>query len=505
MSNGPTDRIAGTGMLTFALKNDDGTYSPGHTNVQSGFAIGNKVRLSFVFEGETWYKYYGRIAPNGIKVIPGTKGHRYTLITAHDWMGQINNHELRLLTMETLKRTDEALALIDANLEISPLSTDYGTGITFTRIFHDVGERTKAVAEISKLVDSEMGQYYVVGDRSGGETVKLDTRYVRATLGSPTQLTLTNSEAGRLLKEDGEYLLKEDGDKIVLSQTQSAEFDNTMFGMEVSQGKHLANIIKSRAQQVTIDDAATTILFSIEKIIEVSGNSSLLNLRSPYIDPSGGGRKVRGTEMVTPVATTDYTANAEEGGGGADYTANLSITNPDGTGNVSFGAEAAEYGLVNNGSQKLYVTKLQFRGMGIYDYQAVDYVAEDETSSALHGARPLTITFIYEDDPTVAKSYGEILLSELANEGTTVDYFEINANRNSMTLYAFLQLEPGTRFSLVEDQAAIGDDYFVNGYDAEIIDGKFVNWKIIPRSAGGQSFWILGTSALGVDTGLGIG
>lgn len=505
MGNGPTDRVAGTGTFTFALKNDDNAFSPGHASVQSGFGIGNKVRLSFVFEGLTWYKYYGRIAPNGIAVIPGTYGQRYALITAHDWMGQINNHELRLLSLTTNQRSDQALTAIDGNLEISPLSTSYGTGVTFTRIFHNIKDRTKAIAEINKIVDSELGQYTVIGDRTGGETVQLEARYTRATTGSPLNLIKTKSESYFLQKEDGDYLLKEDGDKIYLSDVQAADFDNIMFDMKVSDGKHLANVINSSAQQVEIDSAATTVLFNLEKVIEITGNSSLTNLKSAYTDPSGADRKVTGTEMVTPVATTDYTANAEEGGGGADMTADLSVTGPDGTGNVSFGAGAAEYGLVNSSATTLYVTKLQFRGKGVYDYQSVSYVAEDATSKALHGARNINITFIYEDDPTVAKSYGQILLNELANEETTVDYFEANANRNSMTMYGFLQLEPGTRFTLTEDQAAIDADYFVNGYEAEIIDGKFINWKIIPRSVSGGSLWQLGISALGVDTGLGIG
>jgi hypothetical protein len=300
-------------------------------------------------------------------------------------------------------------------------------------------------------------------------------------------------------------LLKEDGDNIVLSQTQAADFDNIMTNMTVSEGRHLANTIKSRAQQVEIDAAATTVLFTMQKKLLVSGNTTETGFRSAYTDPSGADRKVTGTEMVTPASTTDYTANAEEGGGGADLTANMSITGPDGTGSISYGGEAAEYGIKNSGATDFYVTKLQFRGKGVYDYEAVEYVAEDSTSQAKHGDIPITITFIYEDDPTVAKSYGEVVLSEVADEGTTVNRLEIEANYNAMTMFGFLQLEPGTRFSLDEDQAAIDADYFVNGYEAEIHDGEFVKWWIIPRESGLQTYWILGSSQLGVDTGLGIG
>ncbi len=198
-------------------------------------------------------------------------------------------------------------------------------------------------------------------------------------------------------------------------------------------------------------------------------------------------------------------ANAQEDGGGADLTANLTITGLDGTGNIFFGVEAAEYGLKNTGTADLYVTKLQFRGKGIYSYQTADYIAEDAASQAIHGVIPLSISFIYEDDPTVAKSYGEVVLSETADEGTTVSSFSFNSSRNSMTMAACLQLEPGTRFTSKEDQAAIDGDFFVNGYSAVIQEGKYVEMTIIPRVSGVETYWILGVSALGIDTALGIG
>ena len=67
MDNGPQDRVARIGTLSFALKNLDGKYSPGHASVQDGFGVGNKVRLSFTFEGATYYKFYGIIPKGGIQ------------------------------------------------------------------------------------------------------------------------------------------------------------------------------------------------------------------------------------------------------------------------------------------------------------------------------------------------------------------------------------------------------------------------------------------------------
>jgi len=506
ISNSPIIRVGNIGTFTFRLKNTDGTYSPGHASAQSGFGIGNLVRLSFELENETYYKFYGRIPRNGIKVVPGIYGPRYTEITANDWMWLVSEHELRLLAVDTSKRADEALTTIDGNFTIAPLVTSYETGnVTFPAIFNTLRDKTTALSEIGKIVDSELGFYYVIGDRTGGETVKLEGRYTRANTTSPTDISKTSAESGFRLAEDGTYLLDESGDKRIWNETQAADFDGIMTSMEVSEGKFLSNLIKTQAQPISVDAAATTVLFSMDEVLEIGAGETKQNIRSAYTDPSGAGRKVSGQEMVTPVATTDYTANAEEGGGGADKTAQLSVTGPDGTGNVTFGAEAAEYGLVNSDTAAIYVTKLQFRGKGIYDYRPVEFVAEDTTSQAAYGVIPNTVKFIYEPDVLVVQSYGEVLLSQLKDPHRTVDRVTFSANRNSMTMYGFLQLEPGTRFTHTESQAAIDDDYFVNGYEAEIIEGKYVNYTLICSEAGTQTYWILGQSKLGQDTGLAIG
>ena len=63
LGNGPTDRVAGTGTMTFTLNNSvsnsgglAGYYSPGHTNCLSGFEAGIGVRLGVTYDGKTRYK-----------------------------------------------------------------------------------------------------------------------------------------------------------------------------------------------------------------------------------------------------------------------------------------------------------------------------------------------------------------------------------------------------------------------------------------------------------------
>ncbi len=501
MGNGPQDRVARIGTLRFALKNLAGKYSPGHASAQSGFGVGNKVRLSFTFEGETYYKFYGIIPKGGIKPMPGTLGKRYTNIEVHDWMKQISQHELRLMTLALNQRSDQAIALIDANLQISPLITSYATGTaTFPRVFHLTRDRTPAVAEEKNIVDSELAYYYVRGDRTGGETVVLEARFTRSTSVNLATLPISGSESGRRLAEDGTYLLDESGDKRIWNETQSASFSNIMTeDMEVGIGTNLANLIKSRSYPVEIDAAATTVLFTLNTVIELAAGETKSDLRSSYIDPDGSGRRVSGVEMVTPRATTDYVANAQEDGGGADKTAQLSVT-------ASYGTEAVEYpALTNSDSSPIFITKLKAVGKGIYDYQPIDSIREDTDSQAIHGVISLQANFKYEPNPLITEGYGDLVLSETTSDDVIVSSVLFHANYNAMTMYGFLVLEPGDRFTLTETQTGIDQDFFLQGYEATIINKNMVDWKVFPRAADLQTFWVLGTSKLGQDTGLGIG
>ena len=499
MGNAPQDRTGQIGTMSFALKNQTGKYSPGHASAQSGFAVGNKVRLSFTFEGATRYKLQGKIPSGGINPIPGTKRSRITNIEVHDWMKQVNQHELRLMALATDQRSDQAIALIDANLQVSPINTDYRVGTAnFPRVFHITRDKTKAIAEIKNIVDSEISYYYAKGDSTDGETVVLEDRFARSTSVNAATIPTSVSESGRRLAEDGTFLLDESGDKRVWNETESASYDDNMKEMVVSVGSHHANLIKSKSWPVEVDAAATTVLFSLNEVIELKAGETLSGYRGAYIDPSGSGRNVSGTEMVTPVSGTDFIANAQADGGGANKTAQLTVV-------ATYGTEAVEYQLVNSDTASIFITTLQARGKGIFDYEPFESIREDLVSQAKDGVIPLTVNFKYEPKITVTQSYGDIVLAETTSGDVIVESVTFIANRESSTMWGFMFLEPGDRFTMAETQSAIDQDFFLQGYSARVLENGIVEWTIIPRAADLQSFWVLGTSRLGQDTRLGIG
>ena len=395
-----------------------------------------------------------------------------------------------------------ALILAYPQMVVSPLNTNYIEGTSnFPRVFHLTRDRTKAIAEILNIVESEISYYYATGNRTDGESVVLEGRFTRSTPIVTATLPIIAAESGFLLKEDGGALLKEDGGHLLLNQTQPASFSNDMRDMESAVGANLANLIKSRSFPVKIDAAATTVLFTLNTVIELAAGETKSDLRSSYIDPSGSGRRVSvvDDEMIEPRETTDYTANAQEDGGGADKSAQLSVT-------ASYGAEAVEYtALTNSDSSPIFITKLQAVGKGIFDYQPVDSIREDTASQAIHGTIPLQANFKYEPDPLIAEGYGDVVLSETTSDDVVVNRISLSANYDGMTMYGFLAMEPGSRFATEEDQTAVDQDFFMQGYEATIINKNMVDWTIIPRAADLQSFWVLSLSTLGFETRLGIG
>ena len=508
MDNSPLSRVAGTGKFILNLNNSisnsaglAGYYSPGHTNCRSGFAAGLQVRLRITYDNVTYIKFQGRIPPQGIRVLPGTKKERITIVSVHDWMEQAASHKMDLPTYVTTKKANEVIELILANMPITPESTSLATGQeTFAHNFDTVKSETTALAEFQKLALSEFGYIYLKHSRTSGEILTFDARTTRGLITDLQQIPVHSDEAGRLLTEDGGYLLTEDGGKIILDEIQEASFTNEMDGLVTSHGKNLYNHITARTYPRDIDAAATTVLFDLKYALLIAAGETK-TIRGKFRDPDSKATQVAGIDMVTPVATTDYTANTASDGTGSDMTASLSVT-------TTYGVSEVDFVLENtHGSTTLYVTKLQCRGKGIYIYDSVTSEAKDTTSKNAYGDYPLTLNMKYQDNPLVGEDFSAAQLLIYKDPHDTVETVSFNANRSKKNMFAFLAIEPGMRVHIEETQTGTISDFIVNGTAAEILTNGIINysWYLTPFSSG-FNFWYLGTvgqSELGETTWLG--
>jgi len=110
--------------------------------------------------------------------------------------------------------------------------------------------------------------------------------------------------------------------------------------------------------------------------------------------------------IVSPVATTDYTANTQEDGGGTDKTAQIDI-------DTTKFANAVLMEVTNNDAGAVYLTLLKLRGTPAEESDEVNVKVEDATSIATYGKRPsggLVIENKYLDDEDYAETRAQQLI-----------------------------------------------------------------------------------------------
>jgi hypothetical protein len=497
MGNDVLDRVGDPEELSFALDNSTnnsagllGYYSPTNANCRTGWGPGVAIRLSFSYDSSTFYKFYGLIAPDGLETEAGLYAGRRVNVRAEGFMALAQRHVLELMSLQTNLTITQAVPYILANMPIQPLDTQYGTGVdTFATVFDTISENTTALSELQKLAMSEFGYVYTKGDSTGGQTLVVEGRSDRINIEN-TLIPLDLASSGTLLLETGDHLLLETGDKLVLSETQTANFSDEQLALKTEYGANLANRISGTSYPRRVDAAATTVLFTTQTRILVNAGQTKQNIRGQYRDPAGITR-INGQNMVTPVASTDYIATANSDGTGTDYTANCYVV-------ATYGTEQVDYSVTNTGASAFYVW-LQARGKGIYLYDPINVIFEDTTSVNTYGLFPLTLSMPYQNNPLAVESVGNLTLSNNKDPKLTVNSYTINANRDIKSMYAFLVLEPGTRSRFAETVTGTDANYFINGYSAELIAGKIVNWAPVLKLADDTDFWILDTSDL--DTG----
>lgn len=501
MGNSPLDRVGDPGFLSFYLRNDAGNsaglagyYSPGHTNALSGWTTGLKVRWKFTYDGVPKVKFYGKISPDGITPDSGVYMKRRVKVVCEDWMGLAADHELNLLDFQEDLKINEAVALIVANMPVAPLSTDYAVGeSTFPTVFDATRTGTRAISEFQKLALSEFGYVYIKRD-TDGETLVVESRNTRSNVPN-TSIPIASSDATISENEDETVVLNEDDSISILDESVTLSLDNINIpeAVRTSYGRNLANKIIATSYPRKVDAAATTILFTLQNAFRLSAGETKTGYRGSYRDPNGGASYVNGRSMVTPAATTDYQAFQNEDGTGTEYTSDLVVT-------ATYGTNEVEYTITNNAAVDVWVTKLQARGRGIYLYDPVQTVKGDTDSQNQQGVIPLTFDMVYQHDPTIVDAFSEYTLGLEKTPKITVDSFPILANNSTAGMLAFMYLEPGTRAAFAETQIGIDNDYFIQGYKFEIIDGKLAVWAPVLKSAAQSAFWVWDTSAWDVDT-----
>lgn len=468
---GIADRVASGGELSFALDNSAensaglvGYYSPGHANARAGWDFAIKVRASITRGVTTYYKFVGWI--DEITPAPGVRGARSVTVRAVDLLGIAAEWKIAGLATQINKRSDEVFATVAAVLPVAAEATTTGTGRSTFAYALDTSrdESLSVLGEFQRIAASEVGHIFVKGDTTAGGRLVFQSRGDRAAV-------LSNA-----------YV-----------------FDNTMAGLVVRRARAA---VYDRIQVTTHGrriDSAPVVLAALQSNPQIAPAASYTWL-SAYRDPEQQAARVGGVDMITPVAITDYTFNGAADGSGSDLTADLSIV-------AAFGGNGVRFTVTNAGTVAGYITKLQARGTGLYDYEnLISEIDNGSTGAARVGALDLA----YEADANVGIHAAQYLASIFSDDG--------QASAESITLIgdggdleaAICALEIGDRIGVVEavtgaglGATAIPRGYFVQGIDLVIgpAPGAIrATYTLTP--AGRSAFWRIGFARISVGEAL---
>lgn len=460
----PTDLVAEAGSLSFALNNGawnsngtEGWYSPLNAMKRGGFDFNIPVRLTLSSGGNSSTKFRGRLAD--IHVTPGEHEDRMVHCTALDLMDDYARMPVPPLEAQFDKRGDELIQMVLDALptELQPPLTSIETGLeTYAIALDRAREEAMTIRElIHEICVSELASAFFVGtsDPNGGLFVFANRQHAAV-----NTLVMHTLDAGIAR---GGLVVPGSRDDLV------------------SKVQVFAHPTRVDTSAVILYDLQTTSTF-------IGAGETNTYLFGPYRDPANPGDRVGGTDMIQPVATTDYLMNTAEDGSGSNLTGNFTVS-------ASYTGNGVRFTITNTGATGGYVTKLQARGKGIYRFTAM---IEQDVPDVPYGHRALNVDMPYQNNTNVASDVAAYLTNSLSRIYARVSSVTFLANQSSNDMGAMLVLEPGYRFALTESLTGLEDaEFTINGCRLEIVGAAqspvaWCTWY--PKPADTQKYWFIG-------------
>lgn len=472
---GPTDLVASTGQLSYAHNNSEensagvlGYYTPDGVNCRPGFKRGIRVRYSYRVAGTNkfYIKFLGRLI--NADPTPGVEGERRTLCDAVDYMNELASFHPNV-AMQLNKRADQSWAAVEAALATHPTYTSYDVAdSTFPYSLGNAkSEASSALTEAQRHAQSEFGRIYMKGllhvagvDLIEGTMLRMEKRSAR------------------------------------LVPQPLATFLGPQQGLTPT--SNIKNRAKATAHPKRVDTTDTVVLYSKPSQSNPAVQpAQVIKMSGRYSDPTSRSTKVGGTDMRTPVASTDYLMNGAQDGTGADLTGSFTVV-------AVYGANQVEYTITNTGGTLGYITLLQARGRGIYDYDELDAVVEDLASIAQVGVNLVDLDMPYQSDAAISAAVAEFLVDTWVTPGMSeVRVRFIPSNEDEMDLA--MSLEPGHPIALSEVVTGVNGVYYIQRVSISVEEPGSLKtvFDWLTQRALVVDYWQLGTagfSELGITT-----
>lgn len=467
-SDDPKQRVASSGFMDFVLDNDEtnsgglkGYYTPGSSNVRSGFANGIGARLAITYDSDTYYKAF-RLTK--VKPDAGKYGRLHAKCRAQDWIADAANLKPEGLAVQTTKRADELLTTAVAAVTNQPPATSYGTGkSTFAYSFDEIRDGQTTLLQVMKNIAlSEFGFIAQIGDTDTGGVLTFWNRHARVL---DTDILIDMDDTGG---SDSFYDLKvQDDERMVYNNIRITTFP--------------------RVVDTTASDQILWTLGGDDPVLPAGETQTIIGR---YRDPSQPGVRIAGADVITPVAGEDYVFS------GAD--SDLVTTD------TILGGNAVTYVVKNNSAASGTITTLQIRGKRVLVYEPAIVENSDSDSIADHDDRPFRARLTYQDNPTEGQDFADIILSRYKDAKVRAQSVSFSANKSASLMAAAMQGEPGRKITLTEHVSNLAaDEYVINAVEMRIAPTNKIDVTWILANALGESYWVLGTSKLDTETTLG--
>lgn len=493
----PSDRVADPGAMSFSLDNSDqcsggvaGYYTPGHASARAGFGLNAPVRLAVVHEffGEkiVWQGTITRLLPAaGLK-------RQNVAVTCADWLEEAARAKTSGLPVLANVQSDEVFQTVLDSMPVQPPNGAVligGSDVYPYALDNVQDEKGRILSEGLKIAISELGYIFV-------------------------EAGVLYFEGRRRRAGAGAVKFAFDEDNLVDLAPAYSRDD-----------------VKNRVQVVVhprrVDDAATTVLFNLGSPVQIARQTSF-SITASYRDPNQPDKRCGGVGMVTPEEGVDYVLNSTQAGDGTDLSPQLTVEvrANEAADLGTWGGNSVLLRVTNNGPADGWLTVLQLRGRGLYDFEPVTADEVDAPSRAAYGENVFKYDMPYQSSPAVALDTAQFLLALNAELRVRAESITYVANWSDEVCQQFFGLSISDKVSVTYARLGLNaEPYFIQGIQLQVsrtgvitvtcalgpVDTtEFWQLDVEGRSELDETTvlgyglwvpgWILGTSELGVDT-----
>ena len=167
-----------------------------------------------------------------------------------------------------------------------------------------------------------------------------------------------------------------------------------------------------------------------------------------------------------PVATTDYTANSQAGGGGADMTGDLTVTLPL---TSDYQGKGTIVRVTNNhATDTAFLTLLRLRADKSYqDFESTIYQTGDATSQGDHGVQSRLINCRFIDTYATARDVAGERLTRKKDRKTRLSLTLPNGDKNN--LFQMVHRVLSDRITVVYSDMGINEDFFIEHIELDAV------------------------------------